>query len=128
MRAQGESRQRVGAQALIKLSGFAPPTLHALGARAANSLSRRFFNVVVSNVPGPQRPLYFAGSRMLEVYPVVPLAKGQALSIGLTSYDGQVYFGLNADRKSLADVDIIPGLLAESIAELDAATGGGGRG
>ena len=80
--------QSVGADSLIALTGFAPPTLHALGARAARGLSRRLFNLVVTNVPGPQVPLYAAGGRMLEVFPVVPLARGQGLSIGMTSYDG----------------------------------------
>ena len=64
------------------VGGFAPPTLHALGARAANGFARRLFNLVVSNVPGPQHALYAAGARMLEMYPVVPLAKGQSLAVG----------------------------------------------
>ena len=100
------------------LTGFAPPTLHALGARAARGLSRRLFNLVVTNVPGPQFPLYAAGSRMLEVFPVVPLARGQGLSIGMTSYDGRVYFGLNADRDSVGDVDILADLIEQEVAEL----------
>ncbi|HEY0402021.1 MAG TPA: wax ester/triacylglycerol synthase family O-acyltransferase, partial [Blastococcus sp.] len=101
MRGIAQHGQSVGADSLIALTGFAPPTLHALGARAARGLSRRLFNLVVTNVPGPQFPLYAAGSRMLEVFPVVPLARGQGLSIGMTSYDGRVYFGLNADRDSV---------------------------
>jgi diacylglycerol O-acyltransferase / wax synthase len=118
MRGHKESGQAVGADALVQLSGFAPPTLHSLGARAASGLSRRLFNLVVTNVPGPQFPLYAAGARLLEMYPVVPLSKGQALSIGLTSYDGGVYYGLNADRDALADVDVLAGCLEESLAEL----------
>jgi hypothetical protein len=55
---------------------------------------------------------------MLEMYPVVPLAKGQALSVGVTSYDGGVFYGLNADRDALPDVDVLAGLLEESLAEL----------
>ena len=101
MRGIAQHGQSVGADSLIALTGFAPPTLHALGARAARGLSRRLFNLVVTNVPGPQFPLYAAGSRMLEVFPVVPLARGQGLSIGMTSYDGRVFFGLNADRDSV---------------------------
>ena len=101
MRGIAQHGQSVGADSLIALTGFAPPTLHALGARAARGLSRRLFNLVVTNVPGPQFPLYAGGSRMLEVFPVVPLARGQGLSIGMTSYDGRVYFGLNADRDSV---------------------------
>jgi WS/DGAT/MGAT family acyltransferase len=118
MRGHKESGQSVGADALVHLSGFAPPTLHALGARAASTLSRRLFNLVVTNVPGPQFPLYAAGARMLAMYPVVPLSKGQALSIGLVSYDGGVFFGLNADRDALPDVDVLAGCLKESLAEL----------
>jgi diacylglycerol O-acyltransferase len=124
MKAHKESGQSVGADALVALSGFAPPTLHAMGARAASSFTRRLFNVVVTNVPGPQFPLYAAGARMLEMYPVVPLATGQALSIGLTSYDGGVYFGLNADRDAMYDADVLASLIEESLAELVEATDG----
>jgi WS/DGAT/MGAT family acyltransferase len=118
MKAHKESGQSVGAEALMALSGFAPPTLHALGARAANSFTRRLFNVVVTNVPGPQFPLYASGARMLEMFPVIPLAAGQAVSIGLTSYNGGVYFGLNADRDAMHDVDVLASLIEESLAEL----------
>jgi diacylglycerol O-acyltransferase len=118
MRAHAESGQSVGADALAQLSGFAPPTLHALAARVASDVTRRLANLVVTNVPGPQQPMYAAGARLLEMYPVVPLPKGQALSIGLTSYDGGVFYGLNADRDALADVDVLAGCLEESLAEL----------
>jgi hypothetical protein len=86
--------------------------------RAARSLSRRLFNLVVTNVPGPQIPLYAAGSRMLEVFPVVPLVRGQGLSIGITSYDGRVYFGLNADRDAVADVDLLADLIEQEVGQL----------
>jgi WS/DGAT/MGAT family acyltransferase len=122
MKAHKESGQSVGAKALITVGGFAPPTLHALGARATGNLSRRLFNLVVTNVPGPQFPLYAAGARLREMFPVVPLVTGQALSIGLTSYDGSVYYGLNADRDSMSDVDTLAGLIEESLAELVTAT------
>ncbi len=125
MKAHKESGQSVGAEALVALSGFAPPTLHALGARAANSFTRRLFNVVVTNVPGPQFPLYASGARMLEMFPVVPLASGQAVSIGLTSYDGGVYFGLNADRAAMYDVEVLGSLIEESLGELVAAANSG---
>ena len=118
MRAHKESGQSVGAEALVQLSGFAPPTIHALGARVASGMTRRMFNLVVTNVPGPQFPLYAAGARMLQMYPVVPLAKGQAVSIGLTSYDGGVYYGLNADRDAMPDVDVLAACLEDSLAEL----------
>ena len=81
------------------------------------------FNLVVTNAPGPQFPLYVGGARMLEMYPVTPLVKNQALSIGLTSYDGSVYYGLNADRAAMPDVDVITALLHESLEELLDAAG-----
>lgn len=110
--------QMVGAQALVGIAGFAPPTLHAAAARTANDWSRRMFNLVVTNVPGPQFPLYAGGARMLAAYPVVPLAKGQAVSVGLTSYDGGVFFGLNADRDAMTDVDVLAECLQAALAEL----------
>jgi WS/DGAT/MGAT family acyltransferase len=110
--------QMVGAQALVGIAGFAPPTLHSLGARTANGWSRRMFNLVVTNVPGPQFPLYAGGALMLGAYPVVPLAKGQAVAIGLTSYDGGVYFGLNADRDAMTDVDVLAECLETSLQAL----------
>lgn len=118
MRAHKESGSAVGADDLVQLSGFAPPTIHSLGARVASGFTRRLFNLVVTNVPGPQFPLYAAGARMLSVYPVVPLAKGQAVSIGLTSYDGGVYYGLNADRDAMPDIDVLASCLEDSLAEL----------
>jgi hypothetical protein len=118
MRGHKESGESVGADAIIQLSGFAPPTLHSLGARVASGFTRRLFNLVVTNVPGPQFPLYAAGARMLEMYPVVPLTRGQAVSIGLTSYDGRVFFGLNADRDAMPDIDVLASCLEESLAEL----------
>ena len=118
MRAVSSGSQSVGADTLVRLSGFAPPTLHALGARAASGLSRRLFNLVVTNVPGPQVPLYAAGARMLEVFPVVPLARGQGLAIGLTSYDGGVYVGLNADRDTVSDVHVLADLIEQEVADL----------
>lgn len=118
MREHKESGQSVGADALIRLGGFAPPTMHSLGARVASGFSQRIFNLVITNVPGPQFPLYSAGARMLEMYPVVPLAKNQAVSVGITSYDGGLYYGLNADRDAMADVDVLAGLIEESLEEL----------
>jgi WS/DGAT/MGAT family acyltransferase len=108
----------VRADRMIALSGFAPPTLHALGARAVSRVSRRLANLVVSNVPGPQRPLYLAGARLSESYPVVPLGAGQALAVGVTSYDGRVCYGLNADGESMPDLDVLADLVEESLAEL----------
>jgi hypothetical protein len=113
-----ESSQFVGAEAIINIAGFSPPTLHALGARAGATMSHRLYNLVITNVPGPQRPLYAAGSRMRAIYPVVPLTHNQALSIGLTSYDGGVHLGLYGDRDAMADIDVLATCLHESVAEL----------
>jgi diacylglycerol O-acyltransferase len=124
MRTNYEAGQPVAADALVRLGGFAPPTLHALGARAASAFSQRIFNILVTNVPGPQVSLYAAGAKMLEMFPVVPLARNQAVSIGVTSYDGGVYFGLNADRTAMPDVDILARMVEESVEELVATVPG----
>ncbi len=113
-----ETGQAVDAPTLAGIAGFAPPTLHSLGARVASGLSRRMFHLVVTNVPGPQQPLYVDGAQMLATYPVVPLAAGQALSIGLTSYAGKVYYGLNADREAMPDVDVVGQCIVDALAEL----------
>jgi diacylglycerol O-acyltransferase len=117
-RVHREAGQALTAPAIAGIAGFAPPTLHSLGARVASGLSRRLFNLVVTNVPGPQHPLYLDGSRMLASYPVVPLARGQALAIGLTSYDGGVHYGLNGDREAMPDLDDLRRCIVESLAEL----------
>ncbi len=107
MKAHKESGQSVAANAIVALSGFAPPTIHSAAARLASSFSRRLFNVVVTNVPGPQFPLYAAGAQMIEAFPVVPLSMGQAVSIGLTSYNGGVFYGMNCDRDAMPDIDVL---------------------
>ena len=112
------SGQAIGAGALIGLVGLATPTVHSMGARLTSSMSSRMFNVIVTNVPGPQFPLYAMGARMRDIYPVVPLAKGQAVSIGISSYDGGVFYGLNADRDAMGDVDVLAGAIGESLDEL----------
>ncbi|CAM3452625.1 wax ester/triacylglycerol synthase family O-acyltransferase [Kibdelosporangium persicum] len=118
MRVHNASASKVAAGALRRMSGFAPPTLHSLGARAAGSFSRRIFNVVITNVPGPQEPLYAGNAKMMEMFPVVPLVRNQALAIGVTSYDGGVYFGLNGDRGAMSDVDNLARMVEESLEEL----------
>jgi diacylglycerol O-acyltransferase / wax synthase len=112
------SGQAVGASALIGLVGLTTPTVHSLGARLTSSMSSRMFNVVVTNVPGPQFPLYAMGARIRDMYPVVPLAKGQAVSIGITSYDGGIFYGLNADREAMGDVDVLADAIGASVSEL----------
>ena len=118
MRQQMEGGQAIGAESLAGLAGFASPTLHSLGARLGSAMSRRLFNLIITNVPGPQLPLYVDDALMLSTYPVMPLARGQAVSIGLTSYDGGVYFGLNGDRVAMPDLDVLGQCLADSLAEL----------
>jgi WS/DGAT/MGAT family acyltransferase len=118
MRAGLEDRRTVSAQRLAGLAGFAPPTLHAAGARLAAGLSHRVFNLLVTNAPGPQQPRYLAGARLLEAYPVSPLSKGQALSIGVTSYDGQMFVGLFGDRDAMPDLDVLSQCLHDALDEL----------
>ena len=118
MRQQVEGGQAVGAESIAGLAGFASPTLHSLGARLGSAISRKFFNLVITNVPGPQQPLYVRDALMVSTYPVIPLARGQAVSIGLTSYDGGVYFGLNGDRGAMPDLDVLGQCLIDSLAEL----------
>ena len=118
MRQQMEGGQAVGAESLAGLAGFASPTLHSLGARLGMAMSRRLFNLIITNVPGPQQPLYAGDALMLSTYPVMPLARWQAASIGLTSYDGGVYYGLNGDRTAMPDLDVLGQCLVDSLAEL----------
>lgn len=117
-----ESGHFVGADAIVNIAGFGPATLHALGARVGSTLSSKLYNLVITNVPGPQRPLYAAGSRMIAAYPVVALTKSQALSVGLISYDGGVYIGLYADRDALPDLDMLVACIGDSRDELLART------
>jgi WS/DGAT/MGAT family acyltransferase len=116
------SGQAMGAQALTELTGFAPPTVMSQAARLVSR--QRFFNLVVTNVPGPQHPLYLLGRRLEAIYPMVPLARNQALGIALMSYAGQLDFGLNADFDAMKDLDSLAEDLRESIAELTAAAAG----
>lgn len=113
-----ETARPIGAKAMVGLVGFAPPTLHALGARVGASLSQRSYSLTVTNVPGPQTALYAGGARMLAAYPIIPLTARHALSIGLTSYDGGVFLGLNADRDGLPDIDVLLQSLRDSVTEL----------
>jgi diacylglycerol O-acyltransferase len=113
--------QAVGAQVLTDLSGFAPPTIMDQAARLM--ARQRFFNLVVTNVPGPQFPLYLLGRRMLDPFPMVPLARNQALGVALLSYDGRINFGLVGDYDLLWDLDELAEDLEESLAELAAAAG-----
>jgi diacylglycerol O-acyltransferase / wax synthase len=97
------SGQAVGAEILTKLTDFAPATIASQAARLQPA--QRFFNLVVTNVPGPQFPLYVLGRRMESIFPMVPLARRQALCVGIMSYNGQVNFGLIGDYDAMADLD-----------------------
>jgi WS/DGAT/MGAT family acyltransferase len=113
--------QAVGAQVLTDLSGFAPQTIMD---QASRLMSRqRFFNLVVTNVPGPQFPLYLAGRRMIETFPMVPLAKNQGLGVALLSYDGGINFGLVGDYELLWDIDDLAKDVRDSLTELAEAAG-----
>lgn len=108
----------VDARTIVTLSGFAPPTLHAMGIRVATTFSARQFNLLITNVPGAQKQMYVAGTKLLETYAVPPLLNNQVLAIGVTSYNGMLYYGINADRDAMSDVDVLPSLLRESLDEL----------
>jgi hypothetical protein len=118
MQSHTESGRQVGADALLELGRFAPPTLHARGARVAGQLSRRSYDMLVTNVPGPQTRLYAAGDPVLAMYPVVPLAKGHAVAVGCTSYRGRIFFGLTADRDAMPDGGEFAALIGEAVQEL----------
>jgi diacylglycerol O-acyltransferase len=116
-----DSGQAVGAQVLTELTGFAPPTIMAQAARL--QARQRMFNLVVTNVPGPQFPLYLLGRQLDAMFPMVPLAANQALGIAIMSYNGQLNFGLNADYDALPDLEALADALRATIDELVAAAG-----
>jgi diacylglycerol O-acyltransferase / wax synthase len=127
MKGLKESRQAVGALALTHLREFTPPTLAAQAARL--STTTRWFNLVVTNVPGPQQPMYLLGRRLLACYPVVPLAPSQTIGIALLSYDGGIDVGLLGDGDRARDLPVLARALHEAVNELsaraaDAAAGG----
>ena len=118
-RAKDSAQVRAGAL-IAGATGLAPPIVSSLAVRAMSG--PRIFNLVVSNVPGPQQTFYLAGVPMREVFPAVPLnPRNQALSIGIVSYDGGVNFGLLADRDALPDVADAATALERGMAALVAA-------
>jgi diacylglycerol O-acyltransferase len=117
-----ESKQAMGASLLTQLADFAPPTVAGQAARLQSR--QRFFNLVVTNIPGPQFPLYLMGRRMERIFPMVPLAKNQGVCIGIMSYDGQVNFGLIGDYDGMPDLDDLAHELENAIGELVEAAGG----
>ena len=116
-----ESGQAVGAETLTQLADFAPPTIMSQAARLQSR--QRFFNLVVTNVPGPQIELFLLGRPLRGLYPVVPLALNQALGIAIMSYNGRLGFGLLADFDALPDLDEIAGNLEGAIDDLARAAG-----
>ncbi|WP_461166924.1 WS/DGAT/MGAT family O-acyltransferase [Tsukamurella serpentis] len=122
--AQVDRNRQVAARALATGGGFTPATLHALGARTAMSVSTRAYNILVTNAPGPQSPVYLGEVEVAQVYPVPPLVANQVVSIGITSYNGKVYIGLNADRDGMWDVISMTDFLYEALDELEASAKG----
>jgi len=110
------SKQAVGAEMITQLSGFAPPTI--LGQVGRLQAQQRFVNVLVTNVPGPQFPLYSRGHPLVDLFPMAPLAANQALNFAVMSYNGQFGFGLVADYDAIPDLGIIAEGLEKSIGEL----------
>jgi diacylglycerol O-acyltransferase / wax synthase len=116
-----ESKEAVGAEFLMNIGTWAPPTIHGMAARAA--ARGRFINLVVSNVPGPQVPLYIAGARLVAQYPIMPIAENMGLSIACTSLAGTMAFGLTADWDTVPDIEYLAAAMDESLAELLKAAG-----
>ena len=117
-----QSKQAMGATLMTQLTDFAPPTIAGQAARLQSR--QRFFNLVVTNVPGPQFPLFILGRRLEGVFPMVPLAKRQALCVGIMSYDGQVNFGLIGDYDAMSELEDFAQDLDASLQELIEAAGG----
>ncbi|MFN2544915.1 MAG: wax ester/triacylglycerol synthase family O-acyltransferase [Actinomycetota bacterium] len=116
-----ESTMALSAEAIMNLGTWAPPTLHALAARL---MARgRWFNLVISNVPGPQVPMYIAGARMIASYPVMPLTENVGLSVAVTSLAGVMGFGFTGDWDATPDIDDLAIHVEESLAELGKAAG-----
>jgi WS/DGAT/MGAT family acyltransferase len=113
------SKQALGAEVISRFNDFAPPTLLAQAARI--NFSTRLFNLIVTNVPGPQVPLYVLGRELEEVVPVAFLPENHALAVAIMSYNGRVSFGLLADYDSMADVETVAAGIEESLAELEQA-------
>lgn len=111
-----ERKQAVGAAVLTDLSQYAAPTLLGLAARVVHR--QPFFNLVITNVPGPQQPLYLMGARLQEAFPVVPLTHNLTLVVGILSYCGVLHLGLFADRDAWPDLEVLAGGIEDAFAEL----------
>ncbi len=113
------SKQALGAEVISRFNDFAPPTLLAQASRI--NFSTRLFNMIVTNVPGPQIPLYVLGRELEEVFPVAFLPENHTLAVAIMSYNGKVGFGLLADYDSMEDIELVASGLTDSLAELEAA-------
>jgi diacylglycerol O-acyltransferase len=111
-----ESKQALGAEVISRFNDFAPPTLLAQASRI--NFSTRLFNLIVTNVPGPQIPLYVLGRELQDVFPVAFLPENHALAIAIMSYNGGIDFGLLADYDTMEDVEMLATGLNESLGEL----------
>jgi WS/DGAT/MGAT family acyltransferase len=111
-----DKQQAVGADFLIGLTQYLAPTLMNMGSRLAHR--QPFFNLIVTNVPGPQFPLYLMGARLLEAFPIVPLTRNLTVVVGILSYDGTLHFGLFADRDAFPDVEVLAAGIDDAFAEL----------
>ncbi|MEA2380233.1 MAG: diacylglycerol O-acyltransferase / wax synthase [Solirubrobacteraceae bacterium] len=111
-----ESKQAIGAEVLANVQNFAPPTVLAQASRL--NFSTRLFNLIVTNVPGPQFPLYVLGRELLDVFPVAFLPRDHALAIAIMSYNGQMTFGLLGDYDAMPDIDELADGIETSLAEL----------
>ena len=111
------SRQAVGADFWVQLGEYAPPTLLSLVGRAV--ALQRMVNLVVTNVPGPQFPLFLCGARMLEAFPYVPVFAQNPLGVAVLSYDGALGFGLTGDWDAVPDLDLFATAIREALIELD---------
>jgi WS/DGAT/MGAT family acyltransferase len=118
-----ESKQALGAEVISRAEDFAPPTILAQASRM--NFSTRFYNLLVTNVPGPQVPVFALGRRLEAVFPIPFLAGDRALAVAVMSYDGGMNFGLLADYDAMPDLDAVVDGLESSLAELvTLATGG----
>jgi len=116
-----DSKQALGAEVLAGMQALAPPTVFAQASRL--NFSTRLFNLLVTNVPGPQLPLYVLGRRLRDLFPVAFLPKQHALAIAIMSYDGGMDFGLLGDYDAMPDLERLGELLGESLEELLEAAG-----
>jgi WS/DGAT/MGAT family acyltransferase len=121
-----DSKQALGAEVIAGLTGFAPPTLLAQASRL--NFSTRLFNMIVTNMPGPQFPLYLLGRELEELIPVAFLPEDHALAVAIISYNGKVDFGLLADWDAVPDIDFVTAAIRESLEELVELAGGASGG